>query len=92
MVKVHNCCVESVVDVCEHLCFARKPLNKHSDLHLQKSAGTLPVRKHKFNPTPVPGQAITKFFDRKKEEVTKFSMFITTTVASLPHTVCQGLP
>lgn len=36
---------------------------------LQKPAGTLPVRKHKFASTPSTGQAITKFFDKKEEQV-----------------------
>lgn len=36
---------------------------------VQKSAATLPVRKHKFNPTPAADGAITKFFDRKQEQV-----------------------
>lgn len=36
---------------------------------VQKSAGTLPIRKHKFHPTPLTGGAITKFFDRKQEQV-----------------------
>ncbi len=36
---------------------------------LQKPAGTLPVRKHKFTSTPSTGQAITKFFDKKEEQV-----------------------
>ena len=36
---------------------------------MQKSAGPLPIRKAKFNPTPVSGQGITKFFDRKQEHV-----------------------
>lgn len=36
---------------------------------LQKSAGILPIRKHKFQPTPLTGGAITKFFDRKQEQV-----------------------
>ncbi len=36
---------------------------------LQKPAGTLPVRKHKFSSTPSTGQAITKFFDKKEEQV-----------------------
>ena len=37
---------------------------------LQKPPGTLPIRKHKLSSTPGTGQAITKFFDRKEEQVT----------------------
>ena len=44
--------------------------DKRDDLTLlQKPPGTLPIRKHKLSSTPGTGQAITKFFDRKEEQV-----------------------
>ena len=36
---------------------------------LQKPAGALPIRKHKFATAHSTGQAITKFFDKKEEQV-----------------------
>ena len=42
---------------------------------LQKPAGTLPIRKHKFVTTPNTGQAITKFFDKKEEQVVELKQF-----------------
>lgn len=44
-------------------------LRSPGPLLLQKPAGTLPIRKHKFTATPSTGQAITKFFDKKEEQV-----------------------
>lgn len=74
MVKVKLMCNE-----CVDVQLSRIRLQVHADTRgsflLQKPPGTLPIRKHKLSATPGTGQAITKFFDRKEEQVRGTSTF-----------------
>lgn len=70
MLILSCCCCQSPANRPRSIHACRR-LRSPGPLLLQKPAGTLPIRKHKFTATPSTGQAITKFFDKKEEQVSR---------------------